>query len=152
MFGMWNWRWFAVIAVMIWALFGLTGCEAFRPTAYPSDVGHTLEAITTSMADQAVWNRIDANATAHVNNPGFVGFAGMLYVAGGFLKGVDGNLYLAGAGEGAGQMTAEAREVILKIMTDPSFGEKILEALTASPSPPATPELPPLESGEGKPE
>ena len=136
MLGAWNWRWFAVFALLAYAVFGGWGCDALQPRAFPSDAGMIMKQIGTSMADQAVWEELDTGVGVHVNNPGFRGWAAIVYEVGGQIIGLDGDFKLSGEGGGSGALTEEARQVILQLVNDPTFNEQLLALMAGPPAEP----------------
>ncbi len=104
------WQWFVALAVLL----GLTGCATPAFKGLPAEFGQAASQITTSISDQAVWEKISANLDGSVIEPGFEGYAGVLYVAGGRIAGFSGHVGASAIGEGSGELTPAARSAILE--------------------------------------
>lgn len=108
---------FALFVLFAW-LFGLNvGCVS-APRAMADEFGTTAKQFATSVNDQAVWKKIAGNVRGHVNNPGIRTEAGVAYFAEVRLLGTDGDVELGAEGEGNGELSEEARAVILKLAKD----------------------------------
>ena len=67
------------------------------------------------------------NVNGQVIDPGLEVYAGILYVAGGKLRGVSGQVGISGQGSGSGEITPEASEAIRAIMTNPELIDKLIQ-------------------------
>lgn len=126
-----------IIATLLAGLDGclLTGCAM---PAFPKEISQAAQTIAVSMGDQAMWQNLNAHLRGHINNPGIRGYVGVLYVAGGNLEGVDGDMNLEGEGVGSGELSAEARaKIISLIKSDTEILHEAIEAIK-TPPPPAT--------------
>lgn len=91
------------------------GCQSFQPNAFTAEFADAARQVATSVGDQAVWERVLARLDGQVIEPGVEGYAGVLYVAGGKLTGVSGQITIEGDGNGSGALSADARAVIVEL-------------------------------------
>ena len=109
----------------------LCGCNALQPRAFPQEMGTAFTQIGTSLADQSVWETIAARLGGEVIEPGVMGYAGLLYVAGGKITGTAGRLTIEGDGTSTGALSPEAREVVSRLTDRPDTLERVLDWLAA---------------------
>ena len=122
-------RTFSYLSILV-ALFlpWNTGCSGHGPNAFPQELSDTVRQVGTSVTDQAVWQDVLARLNGQVIEPGVETYAGVLYVAGVKLAGTSGQLSLEGEGSGAGQLSPEARTVLMELGRRPDLIEKIKAA------------------------
>ena len=149
--------WCAALVVFLGSLLGSSGCSAPAAKGFPAEFSQAAGQITTSIADQAVWEKISANLDGSVIEPGYEGYAGMLYVAGGKIAGFSGHVGASAIGDGSGALTPKAREAILRYLAgDERYREFLLKLVgvikTANAPQAAAPEAEPQDAAMPTPE
>ena len=109
----------------------LVGCASLTPAGFPAELSDAARQISVSTMDQAVWTRLLARLDGQIIEPGMEGYAGVLYVAGGKLRGVSGQLRIEGEGDGAGALSDEARAAIVDLAKRPDLLAKLLAFVEA---------------------
>lgn len=120
------------------------GCNTMQPNGFPREFGLAAQQVSTAISDQAVFERVLARLDGQIIEPGVEGYAGMLYIAGGRLRGVSGQLSIEGDGRGSGTLSPEARQKLLSLGITPDLLEQVLAYLReqkTSPPAPAPPSL-----------
>lgn len=113
----------------------LSACQ--QPAGLPKEFGQAAQVIATSVGDQTAWKEVTASLDGQVIEPGVEGYAGVIYVAGGKLRGFSGRVGLDAAGEGAGPLTDEGRAAVLDaIETDAEYRAFLLKLIGQFQSPP----------------
>lgn len=107
----------------------LLGCTAMQPTAFTKEFSDSARMVATSISDQAVWDRVLARLNGQVIDPGVEAYAGILYVAGGKVRGVSGQVSIEGDGTGSGQLSPEARAVIVELGRNPDLAKVLAERM-----------------------
>jgi len=104
----------------------LPGCASLTPAGFPAELSDAARQISVSTLDQAVWTRLLARLDGQIIEPGMEGYAGVLYVAGGKLRGVSGQLSIEGDGGGSGELSETARAAIVELSTRPDLLAQVL--------------------------
>lgn len=129
-----------LVSFLVLVLSFLTGCGA-GVNAFPKEIGEVAKSVAVSMTEQSVWQNVVANVDGQVVEPGMEVYAGMIYVAGGKLKGVSGQVGLRGTGKGTGvpnspDANAAIRQILLdQTLTEAAKREAILKLIGSATQP-----------------
>jgi len=129
-----------LVSFLVLVLSFLTGCGA-GVNAFPKEIGEVAKSVAVSMTEQSVWQNVVANVDGQVVEPGMEVYAGMIYVAGGKLKGVSGQVGLRGTGTGTGvpnspDANAAIRQILLdQTLTEAAKREAILKLIGSATQP-----------------
>lgn len=119
-------------AVGLLLLLPLAGCATtMGPAAFPAELGDAVRQVSTSIGDQASWERVMARLGGQVIEPGREGYVIQEYRAGARIVGVSGQLLLEGDGAG-GALSAEARAVLLELAARPTLLAELQAARRAA--------------------
>ena len=120
-----------IVWILVAVLTGgcLFGCQ-IAPTGFPKEYGDAAQAITTSIASQAVWAEIAARLDGQIIEPGMEGYYRVEYAVGARLPGVSGQVALSGEGEGKGEIDdAFVDALVLKYGEDRPFWINVIREL-----------------------
>ena len=110
------------LALWIASALGFASLLGCTPTGMPREFGEAGKALIVSLTDQAAWQTIIGRLEGQAIEPGIEGYAGVLYVAGGKLRGFSGQVGISGTGTGTGQPSAEALAKIRDLIrADPTL-------------------------------
>lgn len=140
-----KWSLAVVAAVLAW--FTLTGCASMQPYAFPQEFSRAAGQVATALTAESAWDQIAASLDGQVIDPGVEGWAGVLYVAGGKLRGVSGQVGLRGTGASPEPPGDDTRAALLHLAAHrPDLLEQLLAFLRDrdAPAPAPAPE-PPIE-------
>jgi hypothetical protein len=90
----------------------VAGCQS--APGFPREISQTVQAVGTSIATQAQWDRVLGRIRGHANNPGYRAAGGVEYFAEVKFVGFDGDVNLEAEGQGNGEITPETRAAIIR--------------------------------------
>ncbi len=120
------------------------GCNTFQPHGFPREIGGAAQQAALAITDQAKFDEVLARLRGQMITPGLRGYVGVMYVFGGELTGVSGQLSLEGDGTGSGELSDAARARLVELSKDDPDALQLLiklakESATQPPSGPPVP-------------
>lgn len=111
-------------------LCGLLGCNQGCVSAFPKEFSDIARSTTAAILDNSDFTNITANVQGQVIDPGYEVMAGIQYVASVRLKGVSGQVGVAGSGAQS-QPTSDATTDAInrQLLGDPALKKALADAL-----------------------
>ena len=109
----------------------LSGCSGLHAPAFPAELSDAARQVSTSIADQAVWEDVLARLDGQIIEPGVLTYGGTLYVVGAKLTGASGQLKLEGDGGGGGALSPAARAALVELARRPDVLAQLIDWLSA---------------------
>lgn len=118
--------------ILLCSLALAVGCATVP--AFPKELSIAAKQISTSVTDQAIWSEVVARLDGQVVEPGIETGAGVKYFAYAKLTGASGQVGLNAQGAGSGQLSPEARAVLLALANDPELIDRLLTLFRPNPT------------------